>query len=144
MERFVKNGDSVKVHFTGTLEDGRIFDSSIDRKPLAFKVGSGQVIQGFDEAVIGMQLGQEKTININSDKAYGPRVKELIVNVEKEKFPQKLEIKINQHYKIPIEDGESMVVRVTNISENTIELDGNHPLAGKNLTFKITLIEIEN
>lgn len=144
MERFVKNGDSVKVHFTGTLDDGSIFDSSIDRKPLAFKVGSRQVIQGFDEAVIGMQLGQEKTININSDKAYGPRVKELIVNVEKEKFPQKLEIKINQQYKIPIEDGESMVVRVTNISENTIELDGNHPLAGKNLTFKITLIEIEN
>lgn len=144
MERFVKNGDKIKVHFTGTLEDGNIFDSSVNKKPLNFIVGSGQVIQGFDEAVIGMKLGQEKTIHINSDKAYGPKVKELIVNVEKEKFPQKLEIKINQQYKIPIEDGESMIVRVTNISENTIELDGNHPLAGKNLTFKITLVEIEN
>ncbi|MFZ1288880.1 MAG: peptidylprolyl isomerase [Melioribacteraceae bacterium] len=144
MERFVKNGDTIKVHFTGNLDDGSIFDSSKNKKPLKFKVGFGQVIQGFDEAVIGMKLGQEKTIHINSDKAYGPRAKELIVNVEKEKFPQTLDIKLNQQYKIPNEDGESMIVRVTSISENTIELDGNHPLAGKNLTFKITLVEIES
>lgn len=144
MEKFVKKGDTVKVHYTGSLEDGSIFDSSENKKPLRFKVGSGQVIQGFDEAVIGMQIGHEKIININSDNAYGPKVKELVVNVEREKFPKNLELKLNKQYKIPYEDGEIRIVRITNISDNIIELDGNHPLAGENLTFKITLVEIEN
>ncbi|MBK8946720.1 MAG: FKBP-type peptidyl-prolyl cis-trans isomerase [Ignavibacteriae bacterium] len=144
MERFVKYGDTIKVHFTGTLDDGSIFDSSVNRNPLKFKVGAGEVIQGFDEAVIGMKLNQEKIVNINSDKAYGPKVKELIVNVDKNNFPSTLKIKLNQKYKVPTESGESMIVKVTNISGDTIELDGNHPLAGKNLTFKITLVEIEN
>jgi peptidylprolyl isomerase len=144
LERYVKVGDTIKVHFVGTFEDGNIFDSSSNKKPLKFKVGSGQVIQGFDEAVIGMRPGQEKKIHISADKAYGPVAKELIINIEKGKLPNNLDFKINQQYQIPNEDGEAILVRVTKISENTIELDGNHPLAGKNLIFNITLMQIEN
>lgn len=143
LEKYVKVGDVVKVHFTGTFEDGTVFDSSINRKPLTFKVGLGDVIQGFDEAVIGMRPGQEKSIHISSDKAYGPIAKELKITISKDKLPNNLEFQLNQQYQIPNEDGDSILVRVTKISENDIELDGNHPLAGKNLIFSITLMEIE-
>ncbi len=144
MEKYVKVGDVIKVHFTGTFEDGTVFDSSINRKPLTFKVGAGEVIQGFDEAVVGMRPGQEKRIHISSDKAYGPIAKELRINIAKDKLPQSLEFQLNQQYQIPNEDGETILVRVTKISENDIELDGNHPLAGKNLIFSITLMDIES
>lgn len=142
MERFVKIGDVVKVDFVGSFEDGQVFDTSENKNPLKFKVGSGEVIQGFDEALVGMRVGQEKQININSDKAYGPRAKELIVNIEREKLPADIDFKKDQQYQIPNEDGETIVVRVSDVSENSIELDGNHPLAGRNLIFKIKLVEI--
>jgi peptidylprolyl isomerase len=144
LEKYVKVGDTIKVHFTGKFEDGKVFDSSENRDPLKFKVGSGKVIQGFDEAVVGMRPGQEKRIHISSDKAYGPIAKELKITVSKDKLPKNLEFELNQQYQIPNEDGETFLVRVTKISENDVELDGNHPLAGKNLIFNITLMEIEN
>ncbi len=142
MERHAKIGDKVKVHFTGTLEDGTVFDTSENKKPLLFNLGSGEVIQGFEEAISGMKVDQEKNIRISSDKAYGPRTHELIVNVEKDKLPKDLEFKLDQHYQIPNEDNNEITVRVSKVSENSVELDGNHPLAGKNLIFKIKLIEI--
>lgn len=141
-ERHVKVGDRVKIHFTGKLDDGSIFDSSIDKDPLIFKVGNGDIIQGIDEAIVGMKLGQEKVLHVTSDKAYGAIERELIISIEKEKLPGDLEIQIDQELQIPNDDGNPINVRITNITDHTIELDGNHPLAGKNLIFDLKLIEI--
>ncbi|MCW8848593.1 MAG: FKBP-type peptidyl-prolyl cis-trans isomerase [Melioribacteraceae bacterium] len=141
-ERHIKIGDIIKIHFTGTLEDGSVFDSSEGKKPLKFKVGNGDVISGIDEAVIGMKLNQKKSIYLNSDKAYGPIEKEFIISIEKEKLPPNLEVQIGYQLQIPNEDGEPFQVRVTKITDNFIELDGNHPLAGKNLMFALQIVEI--
>lgn len=141
-ERFVKIGDLVRIHFTGKLENGEIFESSFNKNPLEFKVGNGDVIIGIDEAVIGMKVGQRKQLHLSSDKAYGPREKELIISIEKNKLPASLDLKEGYELKIPNEDGEPFIVRITNISDEFVELDGNHPLAGKNLIFEITLVEI--
>ncbi len=141
-ERYIKIGDTIKVHFTGKLDDGTIFESSQEGKPLSFKVGNGEVIMGIDEAVIGMKAGQEKNIFISSDKAYGPIEKELKILIEKEKLPKDLEVKKNYMLQIPNEDGKPYNVRVSDITENEIELDGNHPLAGKNLIFDLKVLEI--
>ena len=142
-EKHIKIGDTVKIHFTGKLEDGSVFESSEGKKPLKFKVGNGEVISGIDEAVIGMRLNQEKSIYLNSDKAYGPLEKEFIISVEKEKLPPNLELKIGYQLQIPNEDAEPFQVRVTKITDNLIELDGNHPLAGKNLKFVLKVVEIK-
>ncbi len=142
MERHAKIGDIVKVHFSGKLEDGTLFDSSIDKNPLCFKIGNVDVIQGIDEALIGMKIGQEKTIHISSDKAYGSIEKELIISIEKDKLPIDLEVQVGQELQIPNEDGTPINVRITNITDINIELDGNHLLAGKNLIFDLKLIEI--
>jgi len=141
-ERHIKIGDIIKIHFTGTLEDGSVFDSSEGQIPLKFKVGNGDVISGIDEAVIGMKLNQKKSIYLNSDKAYGPIEKEFIISIEKEKLPPNLEVQIGYQLQIPNEDGEPFQVRVTKITDNFIELDGNHPLAGKNLMFALQIVEI--
>ena len=141
-EKHIKIGDIVKLHFTGTLEDGTVFDSSKGKTPLVFKVGNGDVISGIDEAVIGMKLNQEKSVYLNSDKAYGPIEKEFIISIEKEKLPPNLELQLGYQLQIPNEDGEPFQVRVTKITEKFIELDGNHPLAGKNLLFDISVVEI--
>jgi peptidylprolyl isomerase len=142
-ERHVKVGDRVKLHFTGKFEDGTEFDSSIDKEPLTFKVAAHEVIQGLDNAVIGMKIDQEKTVYISSDQAYGPIEKDLIISVDRDKLPDGMELSINQELEIPNEDENPITVRVTNISDDKIELDGNHPLAGKNLIFDIKLIGIE-
>ncbi len=142
-ERYARVGDTVLVQFSGKLEDGTLFDFSTKKKPLCFKIGNGDVIQGIDDAVIGMKLNQEKVIHITSDNAYGSIEKELIITIEKDKLPNDLEIQLNQELQIPNEDGNPINVRVTNISERNIELDGNHPLAGKNLIFDLMLIEIK-
>lgn len=143
MDKYVKNGDTVTIHFTGSLEDKTVFESSIDSKPLIFKVGNTEVIIGIDEAVIGMKEGQEKEIHISSDKAYGPIEKELIIKINKDELPKKLELKLNSELHIPNEDGDPYRVRISDITEDSVELDGNHPLAGKNLIFKIKIVEIK-
>jgi peptidylprolyl isomerase len=142
-ERHAKIGDTVKIHFTGKLEDGSEFDSSKDKEPLVFKVAADEVIPGLDEAVIGMKVNQEKSVHINSDKAYGPVEKELKISIEKDKIPDGMNLKMNQELEIPNEDGNPITLRITNITNDKIELDGNHPLAGKNLIFDLKLISIE-
>lgn len=141
-EKYAKVGDSVKISFIGKLEDGTIFESSKNNEPLQFTVGNGEVLQGVDEAIIGMKEGQTKTISISSDKCYGAKEKELIINVEKSKLPPDLKLKVGYQLQIPLEDGKPINVRVTDITKDRITLDGNHYLAGKNLFFDITLIEI--
>jgi FKBP-type peptidyl-prolyl cis-trans isomerase 2 len=137
-----KQGDMVKVHYTGKLEDGTVFDSSQKKDPILFKIGEGQVISGFDQAVVGMSPGESKTAKVVADKAYGPHREEMVLKVERSQFPEKVEPQVGQQYQIPQEDGKKNIVTVTNISGASVTLDGNHPLAGKDLVFDIELVEI--
>lgn len=142
VEKYVKVGDKIKLHFSGKLENGEVFDSSFGKEPLEFEVGKGDVITGIDEAVIGMRINQEKMIHINSDKAYGAVEKELIISISKNELPSNLEVKLNQELSIPLDDGGPVKVRISKIDDDAIEFDGNHPLAGKNLIFELKLIDI--
>ncbi len=135
------NGNMVKVHYTGTLGDGSVFDSSLQREPLQFKLGNGQVIPGFEEAVLGMQVGETKTVTIKADQAYGQKRAELIITLEKEKIPAELNPQIGDQLQMKQPDGAAVIVTVISINEKTITLDANHNLAGKDLTFELTLVE---
>lgn len=135
-------GDTVKVHYTGKLKDNTVFDSSKNRNPLEFKVGSGQVIPGFDKAVSGMNVGDIKSVTISSDQAYGPYRNDMVLEVEKDKFPDDIQPEIGQQLQINRENDNPIGVTVTKISDDVVTLDANHPLAGKDLIFEIELIEI--
>jgi peptidylprolyl isomerase len=137
-----KAGDRVKIHYTGTLQDGTVFDSSLQGEPLQFTLGSGQVIPGFDEGVLGMALGETRTLHIPADQAYGPRHPEMAVQVDRKHLPPDLQPEIGQQLQVNREDGEVMVVLVTDISEQEVTLDANHPLAGHDLTFEVELLEV--
>lgn len=137
-----KLGDSVKVHYTGKLENGMVFDSSNDGSPLHFSLGEGAVIAGFEEAVVGMSPGEETTASIPSDQAYGPHRQELVMVVEREKIPEDLSVSVGQQLQISQQSGEVIPVIVTEISDSQVTLDANHPLAGQDLIFDIQLVEI--
>ena len=137
-----KNGDTVRVHYTGKLEDGTVFDSSTDRDPLEFTIGAGQIIPGFEEAVIGMNPGESKTTTISPDKAYGPHREDMVMVIDRNEFPERLELEVDQQLQIPVEDDRTIAVTVTHLSELSVTLDANHPLAGEDLTFDIELVEI--
>ena len=137
-----KNGDTVKIHYTGRLQDGAVFDSSSDREPLQFKIGSGQVIPGFEEAVTGMTVGEKKIVQIPCDKAYGEQNPSLIMEVAREHFPTEINPEIGQRFEVGSPSGELLAVTVIEINEENITLDANPPLAGKDLTFDIELVEI--
>ena len=137
-----KNGDKVKVHYTGKFEDGEVFDSSLEREPLEFTIGKGQVISGFEQAVEGMSPGETKTTDIPPEKAYGPRHEEMVTEVEKNRFPADMDPQVGQRLQLRQVDGKTIRVTITNVSESMVTLDANHPLAGKNLTFDIKLVEI--
>jgi peptidylprolyl isomerase len=137
-----KKGDSVKIHYTGKLNDGTVFDSSADRDPLGFTIGSGQVIPGFEEAVIGMSLGECKNVTIPVDKAYGPRNDELIMPFPKDQVPPGLNPEVGQKLQLGGPNGEPVLVSVANITDEHIILDANPPLAGEELIFDLELVEI--
>lgn len=137
-----KNGDTVKVHYTGKLNNGRVFDTSNNREPLEFKIGSGQIIPGFENAVIGMSKGDNNTANIPSDEAYGPHRKELVMEVGLEQLPPDFKPEIGGQLEAKQPNGQVIVVTITDIKEESVVLDANHPLAGQDLTFEIELIEI--
>lgn len=137
-----KKGDKVKVHYTGKLTDDTVFDSSVTRDPLEFEVGAGQMIKGFDEAVVGMQPEEKKTVTLQPDEAYGPRRDELMLTVSKKEIFKDMEVKVGQKFEIPQPDGRTVVVEVDQINDDDVVLNGNHPLAGKELVFDIQLIEI--
>ena len=137
-----KTGDTVKVHYTGKLDDGTVFDTSADREPLQFTIGEGQLIQDFEQAIVGMNPGDSKTVQILSDNAYGPHHEEMIMVVERNQFPDDLEPKVDQMLQVRQQDGQTYTVKVTDVSEANVTLDANHPLAGKDLTFDIRLAEI--
>lgn len=137
-----KSGDTVKIHYTGTLDDGSQFDSSAGRDPLEFTVGGGQVIPGFDEAVEGMTVGDKKTVNIQPENAYGPRQEQMIQEVPKSALPPDLTPEVGMGLQAQGPDGKAMQLTVTEVAEESITVDGNHPLAGKALNFDIELVQI--
>lgn len=137
-----KKSDTVKVHYTGKLDDGTIFDSSAEGDPLEFTIGEGQVIPGFEDAVVGMEARESKTVKIPSDQAYGPHHEDMVVKIDRDRFPDNLDPHVGQQLQIPQPDGRRIFVTVTEINESNVTLDANHPLAGKDLTFDIKLVEI--
>lgn len=134
-------GDTVRVHYTGRLDDGVVFDSSQGSDPLEFTLGEGQVIAGFDRAVTGMSPGETQTVTIPVSDAYGERREEMVQTVGREQFPAHVEPEVGQRFQVS--NGQQMaVVTVTEVSADGVTLDGNHPLAGQDLTFELSLVEI--
>jgi peptidylprolyl isomerase len=138
----VKKGDKVKVHYHGRLNDGETFDKSEGREPLEFEVGSGMVIPGFDSGVTGMAVGDKKTINIPFDQAYGPRNPDMMIEMPKDRFPKDMEIETGMQLAMSDGQGQQFQVVITEIAEDAVILDANHPLAGLDLTFDLELVEI--
>jgi peptidylprolyl isomerase len=138
----VKANDKVSVHYTGKLDDGTVFDSSADKEPLEFTIGAGQVIPGFENGVLGMTVGETKTIKLEPNDAYGDTRQDLIVSVKKEEIPSDIDVKVGQQLQINRPDGQAIPVLVAEVTDSEITLDANHPLAGKTLTFDIELLEI--
>lgn len=137
-----KAGDTVKVHYTGTLNSGRVFDSSKSREPLEFTLGSGMVIPGFDQAVTGLSPGESVTATIPADEAYGPYRREMVADIERQNIPADFELAVGQRLQMQVPDGESMAVTITDMKGDQVTLDGNHPLAGQDLTFELELVAI--
>ena len=137
-----KPGDTVRIHYTGTLTDGTQFDSSSGRDPLEFTLGSGQVIPGFDKAVHGMAVGDSKSVNISASDAYGPRHEQMVQEIPKSALPADLEPAEGMSLQARGEDGRVVNLTVTQVGNDAITVDGNHPLAGQDLNFDIELVEI--
>jgi len=140
----VQQGDKVQVHYHGKLTDGTTFDSSEGRSPLEFEVGSGAVIPGFDNGVMGMSVGDKKTINIPADQAYGPRVEELVMDFPKANFPPDMTPEVGMQLMMHNGSGQQFPVTIVDVKEETVTLDANHQLAGQELVFDIELVNIES
>jgi FKBP-type peptidyl-prolyl cis-trans isomerase 2 len=139
----VKAGDTVRVHYTGTLDDGTRFDSSRERnEPLQFSLDGCSVIPGFEKAVLGMEPGESAVARIPQEEAYGERNEDLVLTIERGELPPKLEPQVGQRLHSHQPDGQPVSVTITAVSDETVTLDANHPLAGKDLIFDIELVEI--
>jgi len=137
-----KSGDEVSVHYKGKLDDGHVFDQSDPEKPLQFKLGGKQVIPGFEKAVEGMAVGDSKTITIAAGEAYGDHRPDLVLEVDRDRVPAEVDPQVGQRYEMEKESGEKFRVIVTKVTDKSVTLDANHPLAGKDLTFDIELVGI--
>jgi peptidylprolyl isomerase len=137
-----KAGDTVKIHYTGTLTDGTEFDSSSGGEPLEFTLGEGQVIEGFDNAVKGMAVGEQKSVNIPPEKAYGPRQEGMVSKVPMSALPNDLEPVEGMRLRAQGQDGRTVNLTVTDVGDKSITVDANHPLAGQALNFDIELVSI--
>lgn len=138
----VKQGDRIRVHYIGRLEDGSEFDSSTGREPLEITVGENDVIAGFEHAVIGMTVGERKTITVPPDQGYGPRRDQMVQEIDRSTIPAELELKLGVQLEASGEE-TMLSLTVVKIGEKTVTLDANHPLAGKDLTFEIELVSID-
>jgi peptidylprolyl isomerase len=139
----IKQGDTVKVHYTGKLDDGTVFDSSVERDPLEFTIGEGQIIPGFEGAVIGMEAGESKVVVIDSVDAYGPHFEELVQVVDRAQIPDDIELEVGIQLQANHPQGGPLILTITEFSAETVTLDANHPLAGKDLTFEIEVLSID-
>lgn len=138
-----KKGDTVAVHYTGTLTDGEQFDSSQGREPLEFELGAGQVVPGFDAAVMGLEEGETVTKTIPHAEAYGAIREDLKVQVPREQMPKGMDLTVGAQVRVSSASGEQMRMSIAEVGLETVTLDANHPLAGKDLTFEIELVEIK-
>jgi len=136
-------GNKVKIHYTGTFDDGEVFDSSHNSKPLEFEVGAGQVIPGFDRAVIGMIVGGTKKIRLLEDEAYGPYNPEMVFDADPEQFETGLILEVGQQFQTQMEDGTPLLLSVKSVEDGKITLDANHPMAGKILNFDLEVVSID-
>lgn len=141
--RQAQRGDVVKVHYTGRLTDGEVFDTSEGRGPLEFTIGEGRIIPGFESAVIGMAVGEKKTQEIPSDEAYGPHFDDMVHVVDREELPDDIQLELGLQLQMTRPGARPLVVSVVDITEDTVSLDANHPLAGQDLVFDIELVEIQ-
>jgi FKBP-type peptidyl-prolyl cis-trans isomerase 2 len=139
-----KNGDKIKVHYTGKFEDGTVFDTSEERGPLEFTIGGGEVIPGFEQSIIGMEVDEKKSVTIPPEEAYGPRREELIWERKKSEFPEGISPAVGKQVGVRLNQPDAPLINaiITDVSEDTVTLDANHPLAGKTLVFDIELVGI--
>ncbi len=144
MPEQAKNGDTVRVHYTGRLEDGQVFDTSAEGDPLEFQLGAGEVIPGFDQGVQGMEVGEKKTIEITVDEGYGPRVDQLVQAVPRQGMNLDAEPQVGMSLIMQLPDGNQIPVSITEVTEDSVTLDANHPLAGQKLFFDIELVELRS
>lgn len=138
----VDNGKTVKVHYKGTLDDGSVFDSSEGKDPLEFQVGAGQVIPGFDSAVQGMSEGETKTVKIASAEAYGDQREDMIAEIPQDQIPNDMDVKVGQALQLKTPQGD-VPVQVVDVNDDNVKVDANHPLAGQDLTFELTLVGVD-
>jgi FKBP-type peptidyl-prolyl cis-trans isomerase 2 len=137
-----KTGDTVRVHYTGKLEDGSIFDSSANRDPLEFTIGAGEVIAGFEQAVTGLSQGETVSTTIPPEQGYGPRRDEMLAVIPRDRLPEAIEPEVGQRLSVQQQDGRQLVVAIAKVDEASVTLDANHELAGKTLTFDLELVEV--
>ena len=137
-----KAGDTVQVHYTGRLDDGTVFDSSVGGEPIEFVLGAHHVIPGFEEGVTGMEVGETKTILIPSDQAYGPRMEEMVLTIPRDQVPPHITLELGEMLELSQPSGETIAVQITALTDTIVTLDGNHPLAGADLTFDLQLANI--
>ena len=135
-------GNKVKIHYTGTFDDGEVFDSSRDTEPLEFEIGTGQVIPGFDNAVVGMKVGEIKKVRLLEDEAYGPYNEEMVFDAEPGQFEEGLIPEVGQQFQTQLEDETPLLLTVKSVDGDKVVLDANHPMAGKTLNFDLELVEI--
>jgi peptidylprolyl isomerase len=136
-------GDTVTVHYTGRLENGDVFAESQGAEPIEITIGDGQYIPGFERGVVGMKVGETKTVTLDPEEAFGTRHDELVIKVARNQFPERLLPAIGQQFQIRQEGGEPLEVTVSDLDEETVTLDANHPLAGYTLTFNIQLVAVK-
>lgn len=139
----VKKNDTVKVHYTGKLTNGQVFDSSLEREPLEITIGEGKLIPGFENAILDMKVNDKKTVEIAKEEAYGDVQQELFHQVQKEQLPQDVKPEVGMGLASKGPDGTEHQFRVVDVKEDHIVVDGNHPLAGQNLVFDLELVEIK-
>ena len=136
-------GDTVRVHYTGRLDDGRVFDSSRERDPLQLTLGEGRLIPGFEEALTQMEPGEERTVKVPVDRAYGPHRPDLVLSVDRSELPADIQPEVGQHLEVQHDDGDVTLVKIAEVSGGQVTLDANHPLAGHDLTFDLELVAID-
>lgn len=137
-----KPGDTLHLHYKGTLDDGTVFDSSEGREPLAFELGSGQIIPGLDAGVTGMEVGEKRSVRVEPEQAYGVHQPEMVQAVDRASVPDHIPTEPGTQLQVQTQDGQALNVTVTEVTETEVFLDANHPLAGKALTFDVELVEI--
>jgi peptidylprolyl isomerase/FKBP-type peptidyl-prolyl cis-trans isomerase SlpA len=138
-----QEGDQVQVHYTGKLEDGTVFDESQEGEPLSFTIGEDRVIPGFEEAVTGMEPGDEKTKEVDPEQAYGEHREDMVMEMERGQIPDEVDPEVGQQLQLRLENGQTVPVLITALGEDTVTIDANHPLAGRKLIFEIEVLDVE-